>query len=270
MLRGRKGWPDMGVTVGIDAGSRSIKVVILKWPDGVVLASGVADQGADQAARVRELYGRVLGDVGIDARIVRRTVATGYARHIVDVADARVTEITCHARGVHRVNPGAGVVIEIGGQDSKLIRLGPEGAVRDFRMNDRCAAGTGRFLEVVADRMEVPLRDLGSMAARSCRPATISSMCVVFAESEIIGLLASGAAREDIVAGVQMAIASRVAAMAGRILDGPVAFTGGVALVGGMADALSVALGAPVAIVSEPQMSGALGAALIALDQCRD
>ena len=121
-------------------------------------------------------------------------------------------------------------MIDIGGQDSKLLRLKPDGSVADFVMNDRCAAGTGRFLEVVATRLAVRLRSLGDLARRSREPAVISSMCVVFAETEIIGLLASGATPEDIVAGVQAAVATRVAAMAGRNIAGPVVFTGGVAL----------------------------------------
>ncbi|HPA17906.1 MAG TPA: acyl-CoA dehydratase activase [Verrucomicrobiae bacterium] len=256
----------MGVTVGIDAGSRSIKVVVLDRGSGHVIAHGIDDQGTDQADRVRRLCDRVLGECGTGHGTVRRTVATGYARHIVEGADARVTEITCHARGVHHGAPDAKAIIEIGGQDSKIMWLGPDGTVHDFRMNDRCAAGTGRFLEMVSDRMAVPLHGLGALAARSRHPSTISSMCVVFAESEIIGLLACGAPREDIVAGVQAAIAARVAGMAGRMRDGPVIFTGGVALVGGMAAALSAAIGTPVEVAPEPQMTGALGAALIAAD----
>ncbi len=131
-------------------------------------------------------------------------------------------------------------------------------------MNDRCAAGTGRFLEVVAERLGIPVGDLGAMAARSRNPAAISSMCVVFAETEIIGLLASGRAGEDIVAGVQSAIASRIVAMAGRSVEPPVLFTGGVARISGMESALQKALGQPVSISPEPQMTGALGAALLA------
>jgi predicted CoA-substrate-specific enzyme activase len=158
-------------------------------------------------------------------------------------------------------------VIDIGGQDSKLVRLDRNGRVRDFAMNDRCAAGTGRFLEVVADRLGLSLGDLGPTAAKSGRPAAISSMCVVFAETEIIGLLAGGRAREDIVAGVQTALASRIVALAGRKVEAPIVFTGGVARVSGMEAALQTALGQPVAIAPEPQMTGALGAALLARRQ---
>lgn len=257
----------MGVTIGIDSGSRTIKVVVFDPDKRRPLARCIENQGADPAACTRRLYERMLDEAGVDQEAVLCTVATGYARHIVEIAHARVTEITCHARGVRHLRPEARVVVEIGGQDSKMIWLERDGPVRDFRMNDRCAAGTGRFLEMVSERVAVPLEELGAMASQSRRPSAISSMCVVFAESEIIGLMASGARREDIVAGVQTAIASRVGGMAGRLEDGPVIFTGGVALVGGMAEALSAALGVPVEVAPDPQMTGALGAALIAAER---
>jgi predicted CoA-substrate-specific enzyme activase len=154
--------------------------------------------------------------------------------------------------------------VEIGGQDSKIIHLGDDGSVRDFSMNDRCAAGTGRFLEVLADRLGVDLQTIGAMALRSGNPAIISSMCAVFAETEIIGLLAEGVHPDDIAAGVQASVAARLAGMTGRGLTEPLIFTGGVALVPGMDKALEKALKSPVIIPSCPQMTGALGAAIIA------
>ena len=144
------------------------------------------------------------------------------------------------------------------------MRLKPNGAVADFQMNDRCAAGTGRFLEVLATRLGVKLACLGTLAARSRQPATISNMCVVFAETEIIGLLAAGVAAEDIAAGVQAAIATRVVAMAGRQLPDPIVFTGGGALVPGMQTALEAALGSPLLVAPQPQLTCALGAAILA------
>jgi predicted CoA-substrate-specific enzyme activase len=198
---------------------------------------------------------------------VAAIVATGYGRNAVSIANTTITEITCQAVGVHHLVPKAMTVIDIGGQDSKLLRLDASGKVRDFAMNDRCAAGTGRFLEVVAQRLGVELESLGSMASRSRNPAAISSMCVVFAETEIIGLLASGTAGEDIVAGVQAAIAARIIGMAGRNVNPPILFTGGVAMISGMDAALKAALGQPVAISPDPQMTGALGAAILASDR---
>lgn len=252
------------ICAGIDAGSRAIKAVLLESDTAEVVASGTTDQGVEQAALVRGLYEGLLKDNGINKDRVSLVVATGYGRHGVTFADKIVTEITCHAYGVRHLVPDVRTVIDIGGQDSKLIRLDDSGAVQDFAMNDRCAAGTGCFLEVVAGRLKTTLQGLGEAAKLSSKPSVISSMCVVFAETEIIGLLAGGTAPEDIAAGVQTAIAGRVSAMAGRAVESPVIFTGGVAMVPGMSAALQSVLGCAVATAPEPQMTGALGAAIIA------
>ncbi|HOB76803.1 MAG TPA: acyl-CoA dehydratase activase [Phycisphaerae bacterium] len=252
------------ITAGIDAGSRAIKVVLLDARQDRVLAAEAVDQGVQQDALATELFDRLLSENGLGRGDVCRIVATGYGRNLVSLADTTITEITCHAAGVRRVKPEARSVIDIGGQDSKVMRLDAAGGVRDFAMNDRCAAGTGRFLEVVAQRLGVRLDELGERAGRSRSPAFISSTCVVFAETEIVGLLASGTSPEDIAAGVLQSFATRVAAMAGRGLEEPIVFTGGVALVPGMAAALTEALGRPVEIAPDPRMTGALGAAILA------
>ncbi|MEN6576217.1 MAG: acyl-CoA dehydratase activase [Phycisphaerales bacterium] len=260
----------MTVYAGIDAGSRAIKVVLIDANGSGIIARAQADQGIEQDRLACELFDRTLADSGIGRSDVRRIVATGYGRNAIHVADTTITEITCHAVGMRRLVPDAKTVIDIGGQDSKLIRLDGSGKVRDFAMNDRCAAGTGRFLEVVAERLGIPVGDLGAMASKSRSPAAISSMCVVFAETEIIGLLAGGRPGEDIVAGVQNAIASRIVAMAGRSVEPPILFTGGVARISGMDTALQTALGQAVKISPEPQMTGALGAALLARRHCEN
>jgi predicted CoA-substrate-specific enzyme activase len=252
------------IACGIDAGSRAIKIVLINSENLRVVASGAADQGVQQERLAKQLYDELLDKAGLDSGEVGARVATGYGRSIIRFAERTITEITCHAAGVHHVWPEARTLVDLGGQDSKVIRLGPSGVVEDFAMNDRCAAGTGRFLEVMADRLELRLDELGEMAARSTRPAAISSMCVVFAETEIVGLLAGGAEPADIVAGVQNSIARRVAVMAGRRLLAPVAFTGGGALVSGMERALATALEQPVRVMPDPRMTGALGAALLA------
>jgi len=253
---------------GIDAGSRAIKVVLIGDNGSDVTGKGQTDQGVEQDLLANRLFEQVLADSGVRRSEVRGVVATGYGRDAISFADTTITEITCHAVGVRHLVPTVMTVIDIGGQDSKLVRLDRDGKVRDFAMNDRCAAGTGRFLEVVADRLGLSLGDLGPRAARSRNPAVISSMCVVFAETEITGLLAAGRACEDIVAGFQTAIAARIVAMAGRNVEAPVIFTGGVARISGMETALQMALGQPVAISPDPQMTGALGAALLARRQC--
>jgi predicted CoA-substrate-specific enzyme activase len=252
------------ICAGIDAGSRTVKVALIDAATGRVLASGIADQAADQAASSSLLFDAVLRKAALRRSDVSRVVATGYGRQIVPFAGSTVTEITCQAKGVRRLVPGAMTVIDVGGQDTKLIRLDPDGIVRDFAMNDRCAAGTGRFLEVVAEKLAVPLDELAAMAARSRMPSAINSTCVVFAESEIIGLLAAGASASDVAAGVQASLASRVAKMVGRGIDAPVVFTGGVALLPGMHLVLEAALGQAVTVAPDPQMTCALGAALLA------
>ncbi len=252
------------IYAGIDAGSRTIKIVLIDAENMQVIAKGLTDQGVEQDKITSELFENVLKNNGINKKDVAKIVATGYGRNAVSIADTTITEITCHVVGVRQLVPDAMTVIDIGGQDSKLMRLDGNGKVRDFAMNDRCAAGTGRFLEVVAQRLGVELDSLGRMAAKSQSPAAISSMCVVFAETEITGLLADGKAREDIVAGVQAAIANRIIAMAGRNIDLPIIFTGGVAMVSGMDAALQSALGKTVTVSPDPQMTGALGAAILA------
>lgn len=252
------------IHAGIDAGSRALKVVLIDADTEDIVASAIEEQGVSQDELATATFDRLLNEAGAARDEVGAIVATGYGRGIVSFADTTITEITCHATGVRCLAADARTVIDIGGQDSKLIRLDDEGGVRDFAMNDRCAAGTGRFLEVVADRLEVRLDDLGSLARESKEPAAISSMCVVFAETEIVGLLASGARPADIVAGAQRSIATRVASMAGRRPDAPVVFTGGVAIVSGMLEALSEALDTNVRLAPRPQITGALGAALLA------
>ncbi len=252
------------ICAGIDAGSRAIKIAVFDHGQSRLLGTGVADQGVEQVRLVEELYDRTLHEAGVAREAVQAVVATGYGRARVPFANTTITEITCHARGVHHLLPDVRTVIEIGGQDSKVILLEDGGRVRDFSMNDRCAAGTGRFLEVVASRLGVTLPALGALSRGSQRPAVISSTCVVFAETEIIGLLAEGMASADIAAGVQVAIASRVATMAGRTLTPPVCFTGGVALQEGMIRAVEATLSMPVRVAPLPQFTGALGAALLA------
>lgn len=252
------------ICAGIDAGSRSIKVVLHDTCRTGILASGLIDQGVEQERLATELFERLLRDAGVERSQISGIVATGYGRNAIAFADSTVTEITCHARGVHHLAPDTRTIIEIGGQDSKVISLEDGGRVRDFAMNDRCAAGTGRFLEMVAARLDMNWEKLSELACQSKKPALISNMCVVFAETEIIGLLAQGTPLPDVVAGVQNAIASRVSTLAGRTMSPPVCFTGGVALQPGMARALGEVLSCPVKVAPNPQFTGALGAALSA------
>ncbi|MHC4887378.1 MAG: acyl-CoA dehydratase activase [Planctomycetota bacterium] len=252
------------IGAGIDAGSRAVKVVLYDSDTGAVLASGVEDQTVDQEGVAQALFDHLLETSEIERVRVERIIATGYARGILGFADTTVTEITCHGIGVQCLCPEAATVIEIGGQDSKVLLLGAEGEVRDFVMNDRCAAGTGRFIEVVATRIGTALIDLSALLELADDPAPISSTCVVFAETEIVGLMAKKVTPANILAGVEHSIANRIASMAGRLVEPPVVFTGGVAMVPGMAEALERELGVPVSLVPTPQFTGALGAAILA------
>lgn len=259
-----------GHFVGIDIGAVSAKAVIIS--NGALIAHAVLETGASAEQVADALVRGVLQSSGISFASITGVVATGYGRVAVSFADKKVTEITCHARGVHHCVPGARTVIDIGGQDSKAMRVDGQGRVTDFVMNDKCAAGTGRFLEVMARALGVPLDDLGSLSLTSANPCRMSSVCTVFAESEVVSLRAEGRTREDIAAGIHRAIASRIAAMIAQMgCEEALVLTGGVALNRGVVKALGEALELTITVPERPQLTGALGAALLAgeLSGCR-
>ena len=251
------------ITVGIDVGSISAKAALVK--DGRLVGSRVMLTGYNARNAGESVFADLLAELAIDRNRVDRIVATGYGRNSVDVAHKAVTEITCHAAGAHFQDPAVRCVIDIGGQDSKAIALDPTGRVRDFAMNDKCAAGTGRFLEVMARALEVDLDAFGELSLKADRPAAISSLCTVFAESEVISLIARGERRENIIAGIHESIGSRVIAMANRVgVVEPVMMTGGVAKNIGVVRALEKKSGKAIHVSSHAQVNGAIGAALIA------
>ncbi len=255
------------IVVGVDVGSLTAKALVLDdrrrvWGRRVV-ATGARAADAAQAA-----YDGALADAGLTPADVAYVLATGYGRACVPFAHDQVTEITCHARGIAHLLPETQTLLDVGGQDSKAIRLGPHGRVADFAMNDKCAAGTGRFLEVMARALEVDVADLGVLAAQARQAARISSTCTVFAESEVVGLVGAGRSPADIAAGLHAAIAQRLTGLLHLVAwSPPVAMSGGVAYNVGVVRALEAQLGAPVTVPPEPQLVGALGAALIALDR---
>jgi len=250
--------------VGIDIGALTVKAVVLDGAANVVASDLVRARHDSRQVAARLVDGLLIRG-GIAAEEVGYTVVTGYGRVTYDAANVEVSEITCHARGAIHLFPAARAVIDIGGQDSKVIRVHPRGYVTDFAMNDKCAAGTGRFLEVMADALEVRVEELGPLSQQSHHPVTISSTCTVFAESEVIGQMSRGAPKADIVAGIHAAIASRVAGLAGQVgLEEAVVMTGGVAQNIGVVKALEKQIGLPILLPSEPQLVGALGAALLA------
>jgi predicted CoA-substrate-specific enzyme activase len=251
------------LAVGIDVGSLSAEAVVIE--DGKMAAYSILPTGADSRQAAKKAFTRALERAGRSPDEVTFTVATGYGRVSVPFADLQVTEITCHARGAFHLNPDTRTVIDIGGQDSKVIRLDGGGTVIDFVMNDKCAAGTGRFLEVMARALETEVEALSDLAAGASKAASISSLCTVFAESEVVSLIGQGVLRKEIARGLLESVAERTAVLVSRVgLEPEVIMTGGVAKNAGVVRALSARLGVPIRVPQEPQIVGALGAALIA------
>jgi len=251
---------------GIDIGAITAKAAILSDEEELV-ASVVVPAGYNRAQAADRVLGLALEQAGLAREELARLGATGYGRIQVPDADRMVTEITCHARGAHWLCPEVGTVIDIGGQDSKGIAAGPNGRVLDFVMNDKCAAGTGRFLEVMAHALEVDLDQFGALSQKARRRAKISSTCTVFAESEVVTHIASGVPREEIIAGIHESIAARVVSMVRRIpLRDVVVLTGGVVQNLGVVQMLEEKLGRQVLVPDLAQLAGAIGAALVVQD----
>jgi len=251
------------ITAGVDVGAATAKTVIVA--DGVILSYAVIPTGESVARAAEKVTGSALEQARLSMADLSFIISTGYGRNAVAFAHKAVTEIICHAKGVNFLIPAARTVIDIGGQDSKVIGVREDGTVSDFAMNDKCAAGTGRFLEVMAGVLGLAIEEMGPTSLSSKEPCSISSTCTIFAETEMVSLRAEGRTREDLVAGIHRAVASRVAVM-GRTVGyrEQVVFTGGVAKNTGVKNALEAAIGLPILIPKEPQIVGALGAALLA------
>jgi predicted CoA-substrate-specific enzyme activase len=247
---------------GIDIGSTITKIVIKNETE--IRATVITPTGAEHRRLAHQVMRDALANCSLSFEVIDYIVATGYGRINVPFADKQVTEISCHMRGVHWFFPNVRTIIDIGGQDSKGIKV-KDGKVVDFIMNDKCAAGTGRFFEVIADVLGVKLEEIGPRSMLSENPADISSLCTVFAEQEALLRLSEGASVEDILAGIHKANASRIHAMVGKIkIQKDVAITGGGAKNIGLVKALEQRIGFPVVVPPEPLITGALGAALIA------
>jgi len=251
------------LTVGIDVGSITAKAAVVR--DGDVISDKLILTGYNARQAGEHVFEAILDDLAIEASSIDKIVSTGYGRNSVTIADKAVTEITCHAMGAHHLNPAVRSVIDIGGQDSKAIAVDENGSVKDFAMNDKCAAGTGRFLEVMARALEVDIQNFGHFSIKADQPSKISSLCTVFAESEVISLISKGENRKNIIAGIHDSIAARVLSMANRVgLKAPIMMTGGVAKNIGVVQALENKLGQPIEVSPQSQVTGAIGAALLA------
>lgn len=268
-LASQKGFP-MSKTatfvVGLDSGSTSTNAVVMNEAREIV-ASVVIRTGAKAGASAERAYREVLERAGIAPDQIAYTIATGYGRVSIPFADENVTEISCHGRGAHYFNPAVRTILDIGGQDSKAIHVNATGEVTDFAMNDKCAAGTGRFLEMIARSLEISLDELGPAALESKKHLEIASMCSVFAESEVISLIANNEEKPDIAAGVCRAVAGKAYSLMRRVgLEGAYMMTGGVAQNPGVVRAVEELIGEKLFICEDPEIVGATGATLLALE----
>ncbi len=261
----------MGLYLGLDSGSTSVNAVVMDAERNIV-AAAMTRTGARAEESANAVVAEVLKKAGVSEKDIAAAVTTGYGRRTVipdaDIVNMRsVTEITCHARGAHYLAPETRTVIDIGGQDSKVIRIDENGSVVDFAMNDKCAAGTGKFLELMARTMEIDLAEFATLGLESTEELTMSSMCTVFAESEVIGLIANNKDKRDIINAINNAITSRLTGMVNRLHGVPDFFlSGGVSRNEGVRKTLEKRLNADIKVSEYSQYCGAIGAALIAME----
>jgi predicted CoA-substrate-specific enzyme activase len=254
---------------GVDVGSTQTKAVIVDEGRRIVARALIAT-GANVSRAGENAFLEACRSAGLARETVGYVVGTGYGRYKVTFGDAQITEITCHARGAHSLFPATRTVIDMGGQDTKAIKVGADGSVVDFSMNDKCAAGTGRFLSAAADVTGVGLDEIGPLALRATTPVRLTSVCTVFVESDIMSYLAQRKTIEDILGGVHKAIATRTMSLVRRVgVEEEITFTGGVSRNTGMVRALEEVLGKPINVSEEGHYMGALGAALFALERAR-
>ncbi len=259
----------MAYAAGVDVGSTQTKAVVINEA-GEIVARGLVDTGANVVQAAQNAFREAIGEAKIDESEVGYVIGTGYGRYRVTFGNAQVTEISCHGRGAVHLFPETRTVVDMGGQDTKAILVSETGEIVDFCMNDKCAAGTGRFLGAASAALDIPLNDLGDTALRSSRPVKISTTCTVFAESEVLAWLGKGKKVEDILWGVHKSIASRSAGLMRRVgVKGNITFTGGVSRNKAMVEALEQRLGKPLNVSEECHYIGALGAALFALDHIK-
>lgn len=256
----------MAYAAGVDVGSTQTKATIINEA-GEIVCRSLTDTGSNVVLAAENAFHMALEAGNLREEEVEYVVGTGYGRYRVTFGNTQVTEISCHARGAVHMFPRTRTVLDMGGQDTKAIRIGSSGEILDFCMNDKCAAGTGRFLGAASSALDLPIDELGPTALQATKPVKISTTCTVFAESEVISWLGKGKKIEDILWGVHQSIASRSIGLMRRVgIEEEVSFTGGVAKNAGMIAALEEKLELKLNISDESHYMGALGAALFALD----
>jgi len=259
----------MRIAAGVDVGSTQTKAVIMSDNGGVkITARALVDTGANVQRAAERAFDTCCREGGLHASDVGFVVGTGYGRYKIAFGTTQMTEITCHAKGASFLCPGTRTVIDMGGQDSKAISVGANGEVLDFVMNDKCAAGTGRFLANSAEVMGISLDEIGPLSLKAQHPVKMATVCTVFVESDILSYLAQGKTGEDILGGVHIAIAKRTLSLARRLnIEPEITMTGGVARNVGMVRALEEVIGRKMLVSPDAQFIGAVGAALFALEK---
>jgi predicted CoA-substrate-specific enzyme activase len=255
------------IVAGCDVGSLTGKAVILK--DGEILASSIVPTTIKPEKTANNALNEALKKCSLSLQDIEQIVGTGYGRVKIPFADKNVSEITCHGKGAHSLIPSVRLIIDVGGQDCKVISVNEKGKALNFVMNDKCAAGTGRFLETMARALELKLEELGPLSLKSTEAIPITSQCSVFAETEVVSRMADGAEVEDIVAGIHDSVASRLMSLVTRVgLEEDIVMTGGVAKNIGVVTCIEKRTGVkPKELPADPQIIGALGAALFAQQQ---
>ncbi|MDP7007186.1 MAG: acyl-CoA dehydratase activase [Candidatus Poseidoniia archaeon] len=256
----------MALAAGVDVGSTQTKAVIIN-EDLKIIGRALIDTGANVVQAAEKAYFKALNESKRREEEVAYVIGTGYGRYKVTFGNTQVTEISCHGRGAVHMYPETRTVLDMGGQDTKAISVSEIGEIVDFCMNDKCAAGTGRFLGAASMALDIPLNELGPTALKSKKPVKISTTCTVFAESEVLSWLGKGKKIEDILLGVHQSISSRSLALLRRVgFNDEITFTGGVAKNIGMVEVLTAGLGMKMNVSDESHYMGALGAALFAMD----
>ncbi len=259
----------MAYAAGVDVGSTQTKAVIIDEA-GSIVGRSLTDTGANVVKAAEFAFAVALKEGAIDEEEVEYVVGTGYGRYRVTFGNTQVTEISCHGRGAVHLFPNTRTVVDMGGQDTKAISVTADGEIADFCMNDKCAAGTGRFLGAAAAALDIPIDDLGPLSLQGTKPIKISTTCTVFAESEVLAWIGKGKKIEDILLGVHKSIATRSAGLMRRVgINDEITFTGGVSRNEGMVKALEERLEKPLNISDDCHYMGALGAALFALDHVK-
>lgn len=252
---------------GVDVGSTQTKAVIMD-ENRRLLGHVIIPTGANVIKAAEKAFPLAVKAAGLTPQDIAYVVGTGYGRYKVTFGHSQITEISCHARGAHFLFPNTRTVLDMGGQDTKAIRIGPTGDVIDFSMNDKCAAGTGRFLAAAAEAAGLELEEIGPISLAGTRPVKLTTVCTVFVESDILSYLVQGKKIEDILAGVHKAIATRTLSLAARVgLDPEITFTGGVSRNVGMVQALEERLGLKINISPDAHLAGAIGAAIFAIEK---